>query len=491
MRRSLCVWLPYWATTRLRHARGGTPDEPLATVEAVRGVRRLVSVCAAAAAAGLHPGQALTQARALCPALNVADAAPAEDAQALAALAQWCTRATPLAAAAPPDTLWLDIAGCDHLFGGEARLAEDLATRMERWGLNARWAIAGPPGAAYALARHAHTTIVPNGQEAAALATLPIELLRLEPAAAAGLRRLGLKTIGALARLPRAELAARFGAAVLLRLDQAHGQLSETIAWPPPPPDWTEQERFAEPILTTEACLTVLDLLAARLCARLAAQRQGGRQFIATFQRVDGSLQQRAIATALPVRDPAYLLRLLAERLDGLDPGFGIEAVSLAAPAIEASAAEQQDFSRATGPGQQKLAQLIDALANRLSPHRLFRYAPRESHIPEHAVQTAPPLQTNIAWPHDPSTPRPIRLLHRPEPIEVTALLPDDPPVQFRWRGALHRVRAATGPERIAAEWWTAQPGGTRDYYQVEDAKGARYWMFRNDAAWFVHGMFG
>jgi protein ImuB len=278
---------------------------------------------------------------------------------------------------------------------------------------------------------------------------------------------------------------------VLLRLDQAHGQLSETIAWPPPPPDWTEQERFAEPILTTEACLTVLDLLAARLCARLAAQRQGGRQFIATFQRVDGSLQQRAIATALPVRDPAYLLRLLAERLDGLDPGFGIEAVSLAAPAIEASAAEQQDFSRATGPGQQKLAQLIDALANRLSPHRLFRYAPRESHIPEHAVQTAPPLQTNIAWPHDPSTPRPIRLLHRPEPIEVTALLPDDPPVQFRWRGALHRVRAATGPERIAAEWWTAQPGGTRDYYQVEDAKGARYWMFRNDAAWFVHGLFG
>ncbi len=485
------MWLPYWATTRLRHTCGAPPDEPLATVEAVRGVRRLVSVCAAAESAGLHPGQPLTQARALYPSVTIAEATPAEDAAALAALAQWCTRATPLAAPAPPDTLWLDIAGCAYLFGGEARLAEDLATRMERWGLRARWAIAGTTGASYALARQAHTAIVPSGQEAAALATLPIESLRLETAAATGLRRLGLKTIGALVRLPRAELAARFGKAVLLRLDQAHGAVTETILWPPPPPDWTERERFAEPILTTEACLTVLDLLARRLCDRLAAQRLGGRQFIAAFQRVDGSVQQRAIATALPVRDPAYLLRLLAETLDGLDPGFGIEAVSLAAPAIEASDSQQQDFTRAGASGQQKLAQLIDTLTNRLRPHRLFRYAPRDSYIPERAVQTAPPLQDGIVWQDDPSSPRPIRLLHRPEPIEVTALLPDDPPVQFRWRGALHRVHAATGPERIAAEWWTTQEGGTRDYYQVEDAAGARYWMFRNDAAWFVHGLFG
>jgi protein ImuB len=361
---------------------------------------------------------------------------------------------------------------------------------MERWGLLARWAVAGTSGAAYALARHAHTASIPTGAEATAIAPLPIEALRLDPAATAGLRRLGLKTIGALARLPRGELAARFGQSALLRLDQAHGQVIEAISWPQPPTDWTEHQRFAEPILTTEACLTVLDLLARRLCDRLAAQHQGGRQFVAGFLRVDGSLQQRAIATSLPVRDPAYLLRLLAETLDGLDPGFGIEQVSLSAPAIEASTTQQQDFTRPAAGSQQKLAQLIDALANRLRPDRLWRYAPRDSHIPERAVQTASPLHVTIGWQDNPSAPRPIRLLHRPEPIQVTALLPDDPPVQFRWRGALHRVQAATGPERIAAEWWTGQEGGTRDYYQVEDTAGARYWMFRNDTAWFVHGLF-
>ena len=463
----------------------------LATVEAIRGVRRLASVCASAEAAGLHPGQTMTQARALCPALVAAPAEPAEDAAALMALAQWCTRFTPLAAAAPPDTLWLDIAGCAHLWGGEANLAENLATRMEQWGLLARWAIAGTTGAAYALARHAHTAIIPRDNEPAALAALPIEALRLDSTAVAGLRRLGLKTIGALARLPRGELAARFGQSALTRLDQANGPAIEAITWPPPPPDWTEHERFAEPILTTEACLTVLDLLARRLCDRLAAQYQGGRQFVVSFRRIDGSQQQSGISSSLPVRDPSYLLRLLAETLDGLDPGFGIEQVSLAATSIEASGPQQQDFTRAGGGSQQKLAQLIDALASRLRPNRLWRYAPRDSHIPERAVQTAPALHTTIAWEDDPSVPRPIRLLCRPEPIETTALLPDDPPVQFRWRGALHRVHAATGPERIAAEWWTNQDGGTRDYYQVEDTKGGRYWMFRNDAAWFMHGLFG
>ena len=366
------------------------PNEVLATVEAVRGVRQLVTVCAAAEAGGLRVGQTLSQARALCPRLVAAEAEPTQDTAALAALAQWCTRATPLAAAGPPDTLWLDIGGCDHLLGGEARLAEDLADRMQRWGLLARWAVAGTTGAAYALARHAHAAVVPSGAEAAALAMLPIDALRLEPAVVAGLHRLGLRTIGALARLPRGELAARFGQVVLLRLDQAHGAVTEAIRWPPPPPDWTEQERLAEPILTTQACLTVLDLLARRLCNRLAAQRLGGRQFVAAFGIVDGSARQLAVATSRPVCDPAHLVRLLHETLDGLDPGFGIEAVSLGAPAIEASIVRQQDLMSAGHQEQQKLAQLIDMLANRLRPHGLWRTAPRDSHIPEHAVQTTP-----------------------------------------------------------------------------------------------------
>ncbi len=107
------------------------------------------------------------------------------------------------------------------------------------------------------------------------------------------------------------------------------------------------------------------------------------------------------------------------------------------------------------------------------------------------------------AFPWDPEAPRPIRLFRRPEPLEdVTALLPDDPPIQFRWRGRLHRVRRAEGPERIGAEWWTGaiedvSVSQVRDYYRVEDVGGARFWLFRaglyGEAApkWWLHGLFG
>jgi len=85
------------------------------------------------------------------------------------------------------------------------------------------------------------------------------------------------------------------------------------------------------------------------------------------------------------------------------------------------------------------------------------------------------------------------------EPAEVTALVPDGPPRRFLWRGRLHAVTRAQGPERIASEWWRAstdQP--TRDYYVVENDAGRRFWLYREGLygretatpRWFVHGLF-
>jgi len=134
------------------------------------------------------------------------------------------------------------------------------------------------------------------------------------------------------------------------------------------------------------------------------------------------------------------------------------------------------------------LAALVDRLGNRLGLANLCRLTPHESHLPERAVAVLPPLEAPgkgaSGWPAGP--PRPIRLLARPEPVEVTAPVPDDPPVLFRWRRLLHRVRRADGPERIAGEWWRASdpaarlgdPDGIRDYYRVEDETGRRFWLY-------------
>jgi protein ImuB len=46
------------------------------------------------------------------------------------------------------------------------------------------------------------------------------------------------------------------------------------------------------------------------------------------------------------------------------------------------------------------------------------------------------------------------------------------------------------GPERITPEWWRKGKGAARDYYRIEDRAGRRYWLFREEARWFLHGLF-
>lgn len=478
----------------------------------VRGQLRLESLCPLAEAAGLRPEMPLAQARAICPELEVAEADPAGDLDALRTLAAWAERYTPLAIADPPDGLVLDIAGCAHLFGDEAGLAGDLRARLVRGGIAARVAVAGTLGAAWALARaataRADVTVLAPGQEAAALAPLPPALLRLEPRSVAGLARLGLRSVAELARLPRADLVARFGPLPALRLDQALGHVAEAVPWPHPAAPWEERVAFAEPIGTPEDLHRALRLLARRLGTRLAQARLGGQAFAATFLRVDGVRPALTAAAALPVNDPGYVAKLLGAKLDTLDPGFGIDAVVLAAKATAPLAPMQRglDPSQA-GDAVESMAETLDALASCLGEGRVWRPAPFPSHVPERSLRRLLPLAAPPPLPAWPKLERPLRLLRRPEPVEAVAPVPDDPPMLLRWRGRAHRVRAAEGPERIAAEWWRRRAAQAqareeadlvRDYYRVELVTGQRLWLFRTGrstgtphARWFLHGVFG
>lgn len=500
---------------------GAPPDRPLlngpfATIEAVRGARLLASLCPLAQAAGLRVGQKLADARAICPALEVADADPAADRLALDELAQSAERYTPLAMADAPDGLWLDITGCAHLFGTETDMAGDVQRWLARDGIESRLAVAGTTGAAWALARslvECSPASVPSRQEKQALAMLPVMCLRLEPRIVAGLRRLGLRTVGELAGVPRAELSARFGAMPSLRLDHAFGDAAEALAWPHLPAAWTERLAFAEPIATADDLGRALDLLAGRLCTRLAAERRGGQSFCATFYRVDGARPAIEVRTSQPVRDRAYLGKLLKAALDTVDPGFGVDAMVLDAGEVNAFDERQAGLSAVADDAEAgRLAAVLDQLVNRLGADRVWRVTPFPSHVPERVTQRTCAVQAS-SWQRDLASVRPVRLLRRPEAIEATAPVPDDPPILFRWRGSLHRVRAAAGPERIAREWWLGEAGGNRpslqdnkriesdrvrDYYRVEDSGGARYWIFRvgllgdgQAARWFLHGLFG
>ena len=341
---------------------------------------------------------------------------------------------------------------------------------------------------------------MPPGGTAPALAALPIRALRLTDDTVATLHRLGLTRIGQLMAAPRAPLARRFGAALLRRLDQALGQVFEPIVPLDPPELITRRLPFVEPLFTAEAFSTVIARLARSVCRRLERAGLGARRLDLLFERVDGSVQAIRVGTARPARDPAHLARLLDERLETVDPGSGVEAMRLTLPLVE-KFAPTQTATLLEDEAAPDLAVLLDRLANRLGAALVYRVAPVESDVPERSVRRVPPLAppSRRTWQAD--LPRPARLLSPPQPVRALAPLPDHPPVAFTWRRKRFRVRRADGPERIHGEWWRrdAETLAVRDYFQVEDEDGRRFWLFRRgdgvdaatgDLSWFLHGIF-
>jgi len=478
---------------------------PLVTTHRVGSRVLLAAACPVAQALGLSPGMPLTQARALVPGLDVRPADPdgeATDLQRLAAHAAW--HWTPQAAVAPGEGLWLDIGASAHLFGGEEGFARHVLGLCRRLGLTARIAVADSVAAAHALARCASAplTLCPPGGDAELIADLPLSALRLDPSAVDAAKRLGIDTVGALAALPRAPLARRLGNALVQRLDQTLGRRGEpltpvTVAETP-----LAELRFAEPILTAEAIEQILASLTEKLGAALAERRLGARLLALTLTRIDAAHQRIAVGLAGPSRDPTHLRRLLAMRIETVEPGFGIEAMTLAAERVEPldPVPLAAPFGGRDAPAE--LAELIDRLATRLGPHRLYRAAPVESDVPERSVGRVAPTEAAAAGRWDPRWPRPVRIFHRAERVEgVMALLPDGIPKRFTWRGRSYLVLRGDGPERIHGEWWRrpSERDAVRDYFQVEDSKGARFWLFRRgdaldegtgDLSWHLHGLF-
>ena len=464
----------------------------------------LAAVSPEAAALGLHPGMPATQARALVPGLELRDADPDGDRAFLERLALLAARRwTPAAAVSGPDGLWLDLSGVAHLFGGEERMGQRILRFCARLGFTARIAVAGTTGAADALARFDADTVslCPNGGEADAIGNLPPAALRLHEPALSAARRFGVGSVAELLAMPRGPLGRRFGQHTLQRIDQALGRAGEPFdpIVPHEPP--RALLRLLEPIATAEAIAQVLADLMAMLVGRLERDGLAVRRLQLVCQRVDGAEQSLAIGTVSATRDAAHLVHLLGLKIDRIEPGFGIEAMELIAIRCEPLRAHQIGHDLGDTSAAPDLPLLVDRIAGRIGADRLFRVGAVESDVPERSVEHAGPLDAVGGWPS--GWPRPVRLLARPERVDkVIAELPDQPPLRFSWRGRTHRVRKADGPERIHGEWW-ARPGeadAVRDYFQVEDDDGARFWLFRRgdgtdpgtgDLSWWMHGAMG
>ncbi len=467
---------------------------------------RLTALDEAAEAIGLRVGQGLAEARAICPSLDVIDADAQADRHFLDALADWCDRYTPLVAIDGENGLVLDITGCAHLFGGEAMLLDDLLSRLTDFGLDVRGSVAPTPGLAWAAARFSRTQIIAADEMPAVLSPLPMKALRLAAETCLTLAKVGLKQIGELMTAPRGPIMRRFGPEPLLRLDRALGREGEPISPRRPLAMLSVERRLAEPISMEAQILDLAGRLACGLKAGLQARGEGGRLFELLLFRVDGRVFRIEVGTSGPLNDAVRIRSLFSERLqvlrDDLDAGFGFELVRLNVLRSESLSPSQPQFDQ-EAEAEGRFGRFIDQVCAPQGPRCLSVPVALASHWPDRAATLAP-LGDGLSpgrLPH--ASPlrgeRPIRLFTRPEPVEVTAEVPDGPPASFRWRRTRHRVARAEGPERLAAEWWVDDnKHKPRDYFRIEDSAGHRFWLFREGLyergsdipSWYMQGVF-
>lgn len=437
----------------------------------------------------------LADARAVTPDLEAIDDLPDLRERLLKRLAEWCIRFSPSVAIDLPDGLIIDATGCSHLWGGDDSYVDDITSKLLARGYDVKASMADTIGIAWGAARYTRWKVVSPGQHAEAMMDMPPEALRLEDEAVARLRKLGLHTVKQFARMPRASLRRRFGPHLLIRLDQALGQEIETVDPFIPIEPFHERLPCLEPITTAVGIEMGLKELLDVLCSRLQNEQKGLRTAVFKCYRLDGEVSQISIGTTRPSHHVDHLFHLFEDKLQTIEPGLGIELFTLDASKVEDHFSQQEKmWNRANGLLNEKISELLDRLANRTGANAIHRYLPVEHHWPERSFKRATSLK-ELPTTYWPGKPRPLRLLPYPQVIEVTAPIPDYPPMLFRYQGKVHQVNKADGPERIEQEWWL-QAGEHRDYYQVEDEEGQRYWLFRlghyqeKTYQWFLHGFF-
>ena len=508
--------------------------------------------------AGVRDGMSAAEAKALCGPLVCIEWDGTGDGRALDALGRWMTRFTPVVArgwddvpgsggaessagADPPAALFLDLTGCERLFGGTAAIVRRVRQSLAGFRIPAHLAVAPTPGAAWAFAyaaaasvpasasaggpADAAVVVVSDDDPAAfrrAIAPLPIDVLRLGESVVAGLRRVGVHRLGDLLSVPRDQLPVRFGPSLLARLDQLTGDRPEPLTRLVYDPPVTAAMEFDAPIESPEGIGSIFEKLLGLILSDLARRNHGVRRLRLTCHPDRGmgrAVVTRTVPLSRPHRDRATLLDLIRCEVERVDCEHGFVRFRLDVPLHEPVAdAQVQLFDPRSADERAELDRLFQRLRSRLGAAAVVRPQLVESYLPERAwrpaadddpvaaaSRSAAAKTTVAAVASDvtaaASPPRPLTVFPTPVEVRVVCEPSDDRtgrPRQFAWQGAAHRLTHVVGPERVAGEWWRGHRR-TRDYYDVEDDAGRRYWLFRvlhprADGAvvarWFLHGRF-
>jgi len=373
----------------------------------------------------------------------------------------WLARFTPRVSLEPPQGVAAEVAGSLRLFGGVAGLAARIRAGLTDLGFEAVLALA-------CTARAALWRAAGGGL---ALPALPVAVTGAGPEALELLSRLGVRTLGELARLPRDGIALRFGQALLDELDRALGKAPEARAFFVPPARFDARLELPAQVTQAESVLFVAQRLLAQLEGFLAARHAGARSFALTLLHHGAGATRLEVALAAPRREAAHLTALARERLARIALAAPVAAVRLEAADLAPLPGGSGSFFRDARAAGEDWARLIERLQARLGGEAVHGLALHAEHRPELAWRWLAP---GAAPPRAPAGagPRPLWLLEPPRPVGEDGFV------------------LLAGPERIESGWWDGAEA-RRDYFIAQSGDAALLWVYRERAGgWFLHGIF-
>jgi protein ImuB len=495
------------------------PDAPGAGGEPLRATARLDAVSPAARRFGVRAGQTIAEASALHAGFGVHRLAPATVESALAVVAELALGFGATVALSLPDTVWLDVSGSAHLFGGEEALGEELGSRVRALGHSVRVAVAGGPELARAFARWAPpgagnrgVLSVPSARAAEAVRSLPVVSLPISGECQGWLVRLGVLTWGDLAALPRETLGSRLSGEAGRAIELSLGLDPTPLVPYQPPPGVSEEVAFEHGVDGYEPLLFALRGLAARVSARL-----GGRGLSAeklelqivhdrSIAELRGAhpLTTLAFALSTPLWREDELGRIVSSKIERTRLPAPSVALRLSAPVLVSAQARQLELGQVlTGSGdvEKELPLVVAELAADVGPERVGVLRTLDAHRLEARSDLGPalpavpgrgrrakasrrgpgprsatPLAVHVsgsslavvegsAAPEEEGTPRAPLTRLLPEPVELETALRVGATLAVERR--LYSIEALRFEHRLhAVEWWTGTPV-ERDYVRV------------------------
>lgn len=507
---------------------------------------------------GIVPSMSISEACALVPSLRLLDYDPQEDLESIVELAEEAWQFSPLVGLESldeqpwagrslhqPQAIFLDATGLTHFFGGQAQWL----TLVTRWlfekGYVGIAAIAESIGAAWAIANYAYRrqaaprllamrtspgqAIAPvfDGQ-AIDVTRLPIEALRLDIKTVQSLHQLGIRSIEALLRLPRAGLANRLGERLLNRLDAVCARQSEPIRCLQENVDYSVEQALEVPTNHRETIEEIVRRLTIQLCKRLQSDGHGALRLVCCLRMEQAPALVVPLGLYRATSDHEHLLPLILAAVSQKTSAtfsksqkptfnssrrtrhrFNVTAVTLSATLTGPLVWKQTElFECQANRHRETLAHLVDSLSGRLGRRQvvapqIYRHpqpelacqwraltGQRTDGRPQSTQRKLPRLSSVEPSPDDPLR-RPLQLWHPPQPLAIQSLTPDGLPTRFLFQGTQTHIVRSWGPERVESGWWQGA-NHRRDYYRIETDRGAWLWIYRDlkQHAWFLHGVF-